>query len=129
MPILDGRVALITGAARGQGQAEAERFVAEGAKVMLTDVLDDRGQSVAAPLGDGAVYRHLDVTSARDWTSALDELIARWGKVDVLVNNAAIHRVATFAEPSESFGNSANSASPSNSSLRPESARIVFTAI
>ena len=102
MPILDGRVALITGAARGQGQAEAERFVAEGAKVMLNDVLDDRGQSVAAALGDGAVYRRLDVTSARDWTSALDELIARWGKIDVLVNNAAIHRVATFAETEES---------------------------
>ena len=49
----------------------------------------------------GAVYRHLDVTRASDWTAALDELIARWGRIDVLVNNAAIHRVATFAETCE----------------------------
>jgi 3alpha(or 20beta)-hydroxysteroid dehydrogenase len=98
---LDGRVALITGAARGQGQAEAERFVAEGARVMLTDVLDERGQAVAAALGERAVYRHLDVTRADEWAAAVDDLVARWGPLDVLVNNAAIHRVATFADTDE----------------------------
>ncbi|MEO8694744.1 MAG: glucose 1-dehydrogenase [Acidimicrobiales bacterium] len=98
---LDGRVALITGAARGQGQAEAERFAAEGALVMLADVLDERGLAVASALGDRAVYRHLDVTSASDWVAAIAELMARFGQIDVLVNNAAIHRVATFAETDE----------------------------
>ena len=98
---LDGRVALITGAARGQGQAEAERFVAEGARVMLADVLDDRGHDVAAALGSNAVYRHLDVTSASDWASSVAALIAVFGQIDVLVNNAAIYRVATFAETDE----------------------------
>jgi 3alpha(or 20beta)-hydroxysteroid dehydrogenase len=98
---LDGRVALITGAARGQGQAEAERFVAEGALVMLADVLDDRGRATAAALGESVCYRHLDVTLAADWASAVDELIGRFGRLDVLVNNAAIHRVATFAETDE----------------------------
>jgi len=98
---LDGRVALITGAARGQGQAEAERFVAEGARVMLTDVLDDRGHDVAAALGSSAVYRHLDVTRDSDWASAVAALVDQLGQIDVLVNNAAIHRVATFAETDE----------------------------
>ena len=98
---LDGRVALITGAARGQGQAEAEQFVAEGARVMLADVLDDRGLAAAAALGPSAVYRHLDVTRAAEWTAAVDDLIAQFGRLDILVNNAAIYRVATFAETDE----------------------------
>jgi len=98
---LDGRVALITGAARGQGQAEAERFAAEGARVMLTDVLDQRGLAVASALGDRAVYRHLDVTNAGDWAASIEELFARFGQIDVLVNNAAIHRVATFVQTDE----------------------------
>jgi len=61
---LDGKVALVTGAARGQGAAEARLFVAEGARVLLGDVLDDEGAAVAKELGDAAVYRHLDVTSS-----------------------------------------------------------------
>ena len=64
---LDGKVALITGAARGQGAAEARLFVAEGAQVMLGDVLDDDGEIVAKELGERATYRHHDVTSERDW--------------------------------------------------------------
>ena len=64
---LDGKVAIVTGAARGQGEAEARRFVAEGAKVLLTDVLDDEGEAVAADLGDAAAYRHLDVTVEDEW--------------------------------------------------------------
>jgi len=58
---LDGKVALVTGAARGQGAAEARLFAAEGARVLLGDVLDDEGAAVAAAIGDAAVYRHLDV--------------------------------------------------------------------
>jgi 3alpha(or 20beta)-hydroxysteroid dehydrogenase len=87
---LDGKVAIITGAARGQGEAEARRFVAEGAKVLLTDVLDEEGEEVAADLGDAAAYRHLDVTSEDDWLAAVADAEARSGLVTVLVNNAGI---------------------------------------
>jgi len=87
---LDGKVALITGAARGQGAAEAELFVAEGARVAVTDVLDPEGRAVAAALGDAALYRHLDVTVEADWRAAVERVTAAWGRLDVLVNNAGI---------------------------------------
>ena len=87
---LEGKVALITGAARGQGEAEARRFVAEGAKVLLTDVLDEQGEAVAASLGEAAAYRHLDVTSEAEWTAAVADAEERFGPLSVLVNNAGI---------------------------------------
>jgi 3alpha(or 20beta)-hydroxysteroid dehydrogenase len=87
---LEGKVALITGAARGQGEAEARRFVAEGAKVLLTDVLDDLGGAVADALGDAAAYRHLDVTSEDRWGEAVADCESRFGPISVLVNNAGI---------------------------------------
>jgi 3alpha(or 20beta)-hydroxysteroid dehydrogenase len=87
---LEGKVALITGAARGQGEAEARRFVAEGAQVLLTDVLDAEGEAVASSLGDASAYRHLDVTSEEDWIAAVAETEERFGPVSVLVNNAGI---------------------------------------
>jgi 3alpha(or 20beta)-hydroxysteroid dehydrogenase len=87
---LEGKVALITGAARGQGEAEARRFVAEGAAVVLTDVLDTEGEAVAASLGDRAAYRHLDVTSEEDWQGAVASAEERFGPLTVLVNNAGI---------------------------------------
>ena len=90
---LDGKVALITGAARGQGAAEARLFSAEGASVMLGDVLDDDGTLVAKELGDRAAYLHHDVTSEADWAAIVVETISRFGRVDVLVNNAGIFRV------------------------------------
>jgi 3alpha(or 20beta)-hydroxysteroid dehydrogenase len=87
---LAGKVAVITGAARGQGEAEARRFVAEGASVLLTDVLDEQGEAVAAELGVVAAYRHLDVTSEEEWIAAVADAEARFGPVTVLVNNAGI---------------------------------------
>lgn len=87
---LDGKVALITGAARGQGAAEARRFVAEGASVLLTDVLDDDGAALADELGDRAAYRHLDVTSEEEWEAAVADAQERFGPITVLVNNAGI---------------------------------------
>jgi len=90
---LDGKVALITGAARGQGAAEARLFVAEGAQVMLGDVLDDDGEIVAKELGARAAYRHHDVTSEGDWDAIVDAARSQFGRVDVLVNNAGVFRI------------------------------------
>ena len=90
---LDGKVALISGGARGQGAAEARLFVEEGAKVVLGDILDEQGQQVEAEineLGGDALYVHLDVTSEADWESAVEAAVSRFGKLDILVNNAAI---------------------------------------
>lgn len=87
---LEGKVALITGAARGQGEAEARRFVAEGASVLLTDVLDEEGQAVAAELGERAAYQHLDVTSETEWEAAVALCEDRFGPLTILVNNAGI---------------------------------------
>jgi 3alpha(or 20beta)-hydroxysteroid dehydrogenase len=87
---LQGKVAIVTGAARGQGEAEARRFVAEGAKVLLADVLDSEGEAVAASLGEAAAFRHLDVTSEAEWTAAVADAEARFGPVSILVNNAGI---------------------------------------
>ena len=87
---LDGKVAIITGAARGQGAAEARLFVAEGAKVVLADVLDEEGEAVAAGLGDAATYAHLDVTDEDQWTATVALAEERYGPVTVLVNNAGV---------------------------------------
>jgi 3alpha(or 20beta)-hydroxysteroid dehydrogenase len=87
---LDGKVAIITGAARGQGGAAAEKFVAEGARVVITDILDELGEKLADSLGDAAYYRHLDVSDEGDWTAVVAEAVETFGKVDVLVNNAGL---------------------------------------
>jgi NAD(P)-dependent dehydrogenase (short-subunit alcohol dehydrogenase family) len=90
---LDGKVALISGGARGQGAAEAETFVREGARVVFGDVRDDEGKTVEATIraaGGDAVYVHLDVTSEVDWQRAVQTVLGRHGRLDVLVNNAAI---------------------------------------
>jgi 3alpha(or 20beta)-hydroxysteroid dehydrogenase len=87
---LDGKVALISGAARGQGAAEARLFVAEGARVLLGDVLDAEGKEVAAELGDAAAFTHLDVTDEDSWRAAVDDAESRFGPIDVLVNNAGV---------------------------------------
>lgn len=91
MKRLEGKVALITGAARGQGEAEARRFVAEGARVVIADVLDDAGRRVAAELGDAAHFQHLDVTSEGDWQAAIQATLAHFGRLDILVNNAGMN--------------------------------------
>jgi 3alpha(or 20beta)-hydroxysteroid dehydrogenase len=87
---LDGKVAIVTGGARGQGEAEVRLFAREGAKVVFGDVLDDLGEKVAADLGGNAVYRHHDVRDEDAWSSLVDETQQRFGTVDVLVNNAGV---------------------------------------
>ncbi|MFF3609948.1 SDR family NAD(P)-dependent oxidoreductase [Streptomyces sp. NPDC002463] len=90
---LDGRVVLVTGAARGQGEQEARLFAAEGARVVLGDVLDEAGEALAKELGEGrAAYVRLDVTSEDDWAAAVTAAKRRFGKIDGLVNNAGILR-------------------------------------
>src|SRR6185312_12416561 len=90
---LDGKVALITGAARGQGAAEARLFVAEGAQVMLGDVLDEDGEALAKELDDRAAYSHHDVTSEADWAAVVAATMSQFGRLDVLVNNAGVFLV------------------------------------
>ena len=90
---LDGKVALISGGARGQGAAEAETFVREGAKVVFGDIRDTEGQKIEAAIraaGGEAVYVHLDVTSETDWQRAVQTATSHYGKLDILINNAAI---------------------------------------
>ena len=90
---LEGKVAIITGGARGQGATEARMFAQEGARVVIGDIRDELGMQVEAEireLGGEAVYLHLDVTSDDDWQRAIETAEQRFGKVDVLVNNAAI---------------------------------------
>lgn len=86
---LNGKVAIVTGAARGMGGAIARRFVAEGATVILTDILDEV-HATAATLGRAAEAHILDVSDENAWTTLVDAVIARHGRIDVLVNNAGI---------------------------------------
>jgi 3alpha(or 20beta)-hydroxysteroid dehydrogenase len=90
---LDGKVAIVTGAARGMGEAHARLFVAEGAKVVLTDVLDDLGRGIADDLGEAARFHHHDVSVPADWDAVVAFTLREFGRIDGLVNNAAIHRL------------------------------------
>jgi 3alpha(or 20beta)-hydroxysteroid dehydrogenase len=87
---LDGKVMLVTGAARGLGEAIARLGVAQGASVTLADVRDDDGERVAKEIGERAAYVHLDVRDEDQWATAVEETQTRFGHLDVLVNNAAI---------------------------------------
>ena len=90
---LEGKVALISGGARGQGAAEAKLFAGEGAKVVFGDILDDLGRQVEAEIhevGGEALYVHLDVTKEHDWASAVESAVSKYRKLDILVNNAGI---------------------------------------
>ena len=95
---LDDKVAIITGGARGQGAAEAELFVAAGAQVVITDVLDDEGAATAERLGAACEFVHQDVTSEDSWTEVVDGVVDRHGAVDILVNNAGIFRTVGLVE-------------------------------
>jgi NAD(P)-dependent dehydrogenase (short-subunit alcohol dehydrogenase family) len=101
---LDGKVALISGGARGQGAMEAMFFAREGAKVVFGDVLDDEGRQVEAAIlhaGGEATYRHLDVTQETQWQQAVEWCVSTYGKLDILVNNAGIVRRETIEETSQ----------------------------
>jgi glucose 1-dehydrogenase len=96
---LTDRIAVITGAARGIGRAIAERFTAEGARVILTDILDDEGKAAAAAIG--ASFRQCDVSRSGDVNSLVAHVVAQHGAIDILVNNAAIAPGGDFLDVTE----------------------------
>ncbi|MCE2458898.1 MAG: glucose 1-dehydrogenase [Dehalococcoidia bacterium] len=101
---LEGKVALISGGARGQGAVEARLFASEGAKVVIGDILDDMGRQVEAEIaeaGGDITYVHLDVTSESDWEDAVRTAVDNYGKLDILVNNAGILIRANIEDTTE----------------------------
>jgi 3alpha(or 20beta)-hydroxysteroid dehydrogenase len=93
-----GKVALVSGGSRGIGAASARALVAEGARVVIGDIRDDEGKTVAGELGDAARYVHLDVTQADDWAAAVRTAVTEFGKLDVLFNNAGIVNGSTLQQ-------------------------------
>lgn len=87
---LADKVALVTGAAQGTGAGVARRFVAEGARVVLADILDEKGKALAAELGPAATFVHLDVSNEADWHAAVTQAGKTFGDVTILINNAAV---------------------------------------
>jgi 3alpha(or 20beta)-hydroxysteroid dehydrogenase len=101
---LQGKIALISGGARGQGAAEARAFVAEGARVVIGDVLDDEGAQLAKELGDAARFVHLDVTDESSWAAAVRVAVEEFGALNVLVNNAGIMRLGPLdGQPTDEY--------------------------
>ncbi len=95
---LEGKVAVVTGAARGQGEAIARSFADEGATVVLADVLDEQGATTTAAIGGTAVYRHLDVRAEQDWSDLVGWCSRALRPPDVLVNNAGIVHASSLAD-------------------------------
>jgi 3alpha(or 20beta)-hydroxysteroid dehydrogenase len=98
MARLDGKVAIVTGAARGTGEATARILAAEGALVVVGDINDDVGEAVTKTLGNASRYVHLDVTSEDDWSRAVETTVGEFGRVDVLVNNAGVLHLAALPD-------------------------------
>jgi len=98
MAKLQDKVAIITGGARGMGSATSRIFVAEGAKVIIADVLDQEGENLARELKDSAIFCHHDVTDDKSWQAVAEKAETEFGKIDVLVNNAGILLFKTIVE-------------------------------
>jgi len=92
MSRLEGKIAIVTGGAQGQGAEIVRQFVAEGAKVVIADVADDHGKTLADELGDSAVFMHLNVADADEWAQVVESTTETFGPVNVLANNAGILR-------------------------------------
>ncbi|MDG4859367.1 glucose 1-dehydrogenase [Streptomyces sp. T-3] len=95
---LDGRTVLITGAGRGQGAAEARLCAEAGARVVVTDIREDEGQEIAKSLGEEGLFVRHDVTDAASWAAAVRAALDRFGRLDALVNNAALWHTASVEE-------------------------------
>ncbi|MGV8876039.1 MAG: SDR family oxidoreductase [Rhodoglobus sp.] len=96
MSRFDGKVVLISGGARGMGESHSRAIVAEGGKVVISDVLDAEGKALADELGDSAVFTHLDVTSQDDWNRAVALAVDTFGGLNALINNAGIVNFGTL---------------------------------
>ena len=93
---LDGKVAIITGAAKGLGEADARLFAIEGAKVVLTDVDAENGERVAKEIGPNAIFIKHDVRKSEDWKHVINKTVKTFGGLNVLVNNAGVVEVGTI---------------------------------
>ena len=87
---LDGKVAIITGASQGMGASHAKLFVDEGAKIVITDINEEKGNQVASELGDNVIFVKQDVSNEDDWRNVVSEAVDKFGQLDILVNNAGI---------------------------------------
>lgn len=101
MTRLEGKVAIITGAAQGMGASHARRFVAEGAKVVITDLNEEKGTALASELGENVLFVKQNVTSAEDWAAVVAKAEEKFGTVNVLVNNAGITMAKSILETTE----------------------------
>lgn len=102
--ILDGKIAIITGGAKGMGATEVALFASEGAQVLIADILDTEGLDLESQItqsGGKCKYMHLNVTSEDDWRNAIDFVLKHWRKLDILVNNAGIHHLGGIEDTSE----------------------------
>ena len=97
---VNGKIAIVTGAARGQGEAEARILIAEGAKVMLTDILDTEGEKLAQELGENASYMSHNVCDETAWLDVVEATEAKFGPVTVLINNAGILKISALQDTS-----------------------------
>ena len=98
MKRFDNRTVIVTGGARGMGASHARGFVAEGANVVIADILEQEGRTLAEELGDHAIFSHLDVTSDKDWAATVAAAEDAFGPVSVLINNAGIVRFGVIEE-------------------------------
>lgn len=101
MARLEEKIIIITGAAQGMGESHARRFVAEGAKVVITDLNEEKGKLLASELGENALFIKQDVTNAEEWTAVVTKTEETFGPVDVLVNNAGITMAKSLLETTE----------------------------
>ncbi|WP_102227242.1 SDR family NAD(P)-dependent oxidoreductase [Acidimangrovimonas sediminis] len=120
-PCLADKVVIVTGAAQGMGAMHARRFVQQGSRVVIADIQDAPGQALAGDLtacGPGeAMFCHLDVASAADWQDLVAGVTARWGRIDVLVNNAAVMAIAGIEDETEAGWDRIMSINPKGSWL------------
>lgn len=95
---VEDKIVLVTGAARGTGEQTARILVDEGARVVVADIMDERGQTVAKSLGDAAHFVHLDVSSEQSWTAAIETAVEQFGQLDGLVNNAGLFKMEALED-------------------------------